>query len=70
MATWKITLAGYGDTYTGDVITDDGEVIGTWASDENDHCSFTPSGEQEPVLYNPFVGQLCKQIAYWHERHQ
>ena len=66
----KINLDGYGDTNSGDVFTEDGEVIGMWAADENDHCSFTPNGAQEPLLTNPFVPMLCRQILAWHEDRQ
>ncbi len=64
---WKITLKCHGEADSGDVITEDGEVIGTWEADENDHCSFTPNGTKEPLFFNPFLGLLCRQIEEWHE---
>ena len=67
MPVWKINLDGYGETNSGGVFTEDGEVIGTWAADENDHCSFKPNGAQEPLFWNPFVPMLCRQILAWHE---
>lgn len=52
----------------GDVITRDGEFLGTWTTDETDalYC-FIPDGETEPVLTDPFVGSLCTRISAWHE---
>jgi hypothetical protein len=67
MPVWKINLDGYGDTDSGEVFTDNGEVIGTWTTNENNHCSFTPHGALDPLLTNPFVPMLCRQILAWHE---
>lgn len=64
---WRIKLFGFGDGDTGDVVTRDGEIIGIWTADENDHCSFTPNGYDKPILFNPFLGLLCAEIAAWHE---
>jgi hypothetical protein len=65
---WKVKLSGYGDGDVGDVVTRDGEIIGIWTADENDHCSFTPNGHDEPILFNVFLGLLCSDIARWHEK--
>jgi hypothetical protein len=51
----------------GSVITRDGEFIGTWSMDENEHPSFTPDGADEPLLYDNWVGLLCQKIMEWHE---
>lgn len=51
----------------GSVVTRDGEYLGTWTSDENDHPSFTPDGAAEELFFHPFVGMLCEQIKHWHE---
>ncbi|MDO5622731.1 MAG: hypothetical protein Q4G24_14845 [Paracoccus sp. (in: a-proteobacteria)] len=67
MQHWKVILEHYGERDRGDVVTKDGEVIGTWSADENDFCSFTPYGEQQPIFVNPFPGLLCDQIVEWHE---
>lgn len=67
MQHWKVTLFGYGEFDFGDVVTKDGEVIGTWSSDENDFHSFTPNGKEEPIFVSPFLGPFCSWVAEWHE---
>lgn len=66
---WHVILDGYGDNdrEAGDVITKDGEVIGTWSADAEDHCSFTPLGQTDPIIWNPFLGPFCRAVADWHE---
>lgn len=54
----------------GSVITRDGEYIGTWQMDENDHPSFTPLGETEVLFFEMWVGLLCQKIAEWHEANE
>lgn len=51
----------------GSVVTDEGEIIGTWQMDENAHPSFFPNGSSEPLFFDVFVGLLCKQIGEWHD---
>jgi hypothetical protein len=51
----------------GSVVTRDGEYLGTWEMDENDHPSFTPDGEAEVLLFEMWIGLLCQKIADWHE---
>ena len=51
----------------GSVVTQDGEYLGTWEMDENDHPSFTPDGETEVLFFEMWVGLLCQKIADWHE---
>ncbi|CAN0304175.1 unnamed protein product, partial [Chrysoparadoxa australica] len=51
----------------GSVVTRDGEYLGTWQMDENDHPSFTPDGETEVLFFEMWVGLLCKKIAAWLE---
>lgn len=51
----------------GSVVTRDGEYIGTWEMDENDHPSFTPLGETKVLFFEMWVGQLCMKIAEWHD---
>ncbi len=67
MLQWKINLLGYGAADRCDVATQDGEIIGTWDADENDHCSFTPDGADKPLFFHPFLPMLCDKIAKWHE---
>ncbi len=49
----------------GSVVTQDGEYLGTWEGDENDHPSFTPDGHTEPLLFHPFRYRLCEMIEEW-----
>ncbi len=51
----------------GSVVTQDGEYLGTWETDENDHPSFTPDGETEVLFVEMWIGLLCQKIADWHE---
>lgn len=60
MLRWKINLLE-----DGSVVTRDGEYVGTWESDENDHPSFTPDGGSEAIFFDVFVGSLCQRIERW-----
>ena len=51
----------------GSVVTRDGEYLGIWEADENDHPSFIPDGEKEVLFFEVWVGLLCQKIADWHE---
>jgi len=64
---WKVLLDGFGQRDTGDVITRDGEVIGTWSLVEDVFYTFTPDGAEEHIFFEPFLGMLCSRIAEWHE---
>jgi hypothetical protein len=66
-AKWPINLEGQSHGDSGDVVTDEGEVIGTWEVDENDRYSFIPKGAQEPLFMDSFAPMLCRKIAAWHE---
>ena len=50
----------------GDVITIDGEYLGTWEIDEDRLFNFTADGEANITLTNVFVGLLCRDIDKWH----
>jgi hypothetical protein len=63
MLQWKINLLD-----DGSVVTRDGEYLGTWEADENDHPSFTPDGESEVLFFDVFVGSLCQRIEEWREK--
>jgi hypothetical protein len=65
---WKVTLEGYGEQDSGDVVTTEGEVIGVWSVDEHDFCSFTPNGLTKPIFTNPLLGPFCTDVAAWHEK--
>jgi len=49
----------------GDVITIDGEYLGTWEIDEDRVFNFTADGETSTTLTNVFVGLLCRDINEW-----
>lgn len=66
---YLVTLEGF-PADSGDVISKDGEVIGTYTSDENDYCEFTPSGGDAPMITGYFVGIFCSDIAKWHDQQQ
>lgn len=65
---YEINFIGWEDkgVHSGDVITRDGEYLGTWKIDENDHPSFVPDGETEELFFNPFLGLLIDKIRKWH----
>jgi len=67
---WKVLLEGYGDSDTGDVITRDGEIIGTWSLVDDVFSTFTPNGATEYLYFEPFLGELCAKIAKWQEEHE
>lgn len=50
----------------GSVITEDGEIIGTWTMDENEHPSFFPDGSTEATIFDVFIGSFCSRIEEWH----
>ena len=51
----------------GSVITKDGEYLGTWEMDENEHPSFFPDGASDPLFFSGFIGLLSEKIREWHE---
>lgn len=67
---WHVTLDGYGDGDTGDVVTKHGEVIGTWVLDPEDHPGFIPLGETEQIIWSPWIGEFCKLVKEWHEEQE
>lgn len=64
---WKFLLDGHGEQDSGDVITQDGEIIGTWSLVDDVFYAFTPEGAEEHLFFEPFLGILCSNIAEWHE---
>jgi hypothetical protein len=60
---WKINLLE-----DGSVVTQDGEYLGTWDMDENDHPSFTPDGASESLLFHTFIPMLCDKIEEWRQK--
>lgn len=67
MKHWKIVLDGYPAQESGEVyVQEDGEVIGIWSVDDNDHFSFRPLEAKDHVVFNPFLGPFCDSIFDWH----
>lgn len=64
---YEINFVGFGTGSSGDVITKDGEYLGRWETDENDHPSFTPDGHDSALFENPFLGLLIEDIRKWHK---
>lgn len=64
---WKFLLDGHGEQDSGDVITQDGEIIGTWSLVDDVFYAFTPEGAEEHLFFEPFLGILCSNITEWHE---
>ncbi|KQU92850.1 hypothetical protein [Devosia sp. Root105] len=49
----------------GSVVSDDGEYLGIWDTDENDHPSFYPDGHAEALLFDVSIPALCWRIEEW-----
>jgi hypothetical protein len=62
MYIWKINLRE-----DGSVVTEDGEYLGTWQTDENDHPSFTPDGDSVALIFDVSIPALCDRIEEWLE---
>ena len=60
MMQWRINF-----WENGDVVTDDGEVIGTWQRDAEDHPSFTPAGASRALIWSIGLPSLAQQIETW-----
>lgn len=54
----------------GDVISKDGEVIGTYTCDDNDYCEFRPNGSEVAIISGYHVGIFCSDIAEWHQKQE
>jgi|GEM_PF-1595372 len=61
-----IILTGYHNrAFSGDVLRVDGEVIGEWASDDDEWCHFTAIDTVEVALSAPSPWMLHDSIATW-----
>lgn len=67
MLPYPINLVGWSEATSGDVVTRDGEYLGRWHTDPEDHPSFVPDGHSEIVFYELFLGELCGRIQEWAE---
>lgn len=66
---YHVTLEGF-PADSGDVISKDGEIIGTYTCDDNDYCKFTPDGAEAYVISDVLIGPFCQKIAKWHDEQQ
>ena len=64
---YDYNLLDYGKSHSGDVVTKEGEVIGSWSlsEDGNRPIDFIPNGHDEPLFTKVFVGQLIQKIKEW-----
>ena len=67
---WRYELEGLGETDTGDVITRDGEIIGTWELLSGALYTFTPTGASEHLFIDPHLGLLTSRIQEWQEQQE
>ncbi|ETW10906.1 hypothetical protein ATO8_19954 [Roseivivax marinus] len=57
-------------TSTGDVVTDDGVVLGTWRERDDDGLylyEFFPEGATEPAIASVWKGHLALEVRDLHE---
>jgi hypothetical protein len=66
---YHVTLDGF-PADGGDVICDQGEVIGTYTVGDNDYCEFTPNGADVPIISGYHVGPFCREIAEWNRKQE
>lgn len=63
---YPVNLIDIDDAETGDVITRDGEFLGTWHYNSSEFWfSFIPDGETEPAVDGVSVRELCYRISGW-----
>lgn len=62
---YPINLIDWKEADSGDVITPDGEYLGRWYADWEDHPSFVPDGHSVIVCQSMFLGDFCRQIVEW-----
>lgn len=50
---------------TGEVVTNNGEIVGTWEMLDDAIPCFTPTGDDKPLLHAQFIPQLSEYVAEW-----
>lgn len=60
-----IMLGYHNRAFSGDVLLVDGEIIGEWASDDEEWCHFTATDSAEVTLSAPSPWMLHDSIADW-----
>lgn len=64
---WQVILLEAREADTGDVITRDGEFLGTWDLVEGVFWSFTPDGADNSLCFEPRLGAFCYLIEAWND---
>ena len=67
MLRYPVNLLGWGQTDSGEVVTNHGEYLGRWFTDAEYHPSFVPHGHSEVLFYEMFLGELCRRVREWSE---
>lgn len=62
-----IMLGYHNREFQGDVLLPDGEIIGSWYSDDEEWCHFTKVGDEEPCVVAPSPWMLQDALADWLE---
>ncbi|RTL95083.1 MAG: hypothetical protein EKK31_29890 [Hyphomicrobiales bacterium] len=65
---FKINLLGAYEEVAGDVVTQDGEIIGFWSLIDGAIYDFTPLDGDRPIFSHSFIWALCDQIGKWLEQ--
>ncbi|MEP3784957.1 hypothetical protein [Ascidiaceihabitans sp.] len=60
-----IMLGYHNQEFQGDVLLPDGEIIGSWCSDDEEWCHFTKDGDEESCLSAPSPWMLQDSIGDW-----
>lgn len=66
MGQYKINLLNHDVSDRGDVMTLDGEIIGTWRVDQDGFYMFYVPNEDELLILDPFIGLFCEKVWQWH----
>ncbi len=63
-----IMLGYHNGVHRGDVLLPDGEIIGSWVTDDEEWCHFTKEGDDEPCVSAPSDWMLQDSISRWLKR--
>jgi len=64
---YPINLIGANELEAGDVVTQHGEIVGTWTLIHGALYNFTPLGADKPLFTDPHIPCLCRLIGEWLE---
>jgi len=60
---WKIALMDHDHADHGDVVTQEGEYIGTWSINEQGWYDFVADGDERSAITAAGVGRFCMMIG-------